>query len=265
MRHFGKNKLFFFLIKMVFYKKYGRKRYVRRNKALSTSRIFGKTGAKSQAKQIYALRKSVNRLNRRFKPEIKTLTTQATGFTFTNETASGTYKSFPGTAPTQGDGRTNRDGDKIFVKNLTWYFTFEYYDDYDPTQPSLDSAGAMIRIIIGQYKENRSGLTVPTPDDVISNYSGTGANYTHNIVSPLKPNITETYRILKDYKCKITESNNQKMFKLSVKPGTYRFDDANKFNNVWCLIVVSGLHWDSTVHRQYVKGTFSDKIAFVDY
>ena len=60
------------------YKKYARKtgykigykkRYYRRKSALKKSNIFGKKTAKSQAKQIYALNKKVNRIYRNTAPE----------------------------------------------------------------------------------------------------------------------------------------------------------------------------------------------------
>ena len=50
----------------------------RGNRTLSTRRIFNNKSAKAQAAQIYALRKSVNRVRRQCKPEVKVQYTQQT-------------------------------------------------------------------------------------------------------------------------------------------------------------------------------------------
>lgn len=251
---------------MVFYRRYGRKRYLRRNKALSTSRIFGKTGAKSQAKQIYALRKNISRLNRITSTNIKTFTGAASAFTFDNQAGTGVFKSYGGPNIYAGDGDNQRIGNYLSPMGLTWYFTFEYYSTLNNIQsPQPDSEGAMIRILILQSKTPISPATTLHPNDVIANYSATGANYTHNTISPLKPNLTENYKVLKDVKTTITAYNNQKQFKLKVKPDAYRFTDDGNFNNVMCLIVISGLHWDPSINfYQYVKGTFSSKLVWRD-
>ena len=59
---------------MVYKKRYyKKKRYYSKKRTLKKSTIFGKKSAKSQAKQIYALNKKVNAIQKYTKPEIQTL------------------------------------------------------------------------------------------------------------------------------------------------------------------------------------------------
>lgn len=247
---------------------YSRRRYsraARNRKALTNKRIYGSRGAKSQAVQIAALRNRINYFAKRNKPEVHMKYSGATFKRFTNEATSNTYACYPGVYPELGDGDNSRAGDFVRVKSLTWYFTFEYLFGIPGTQALPDSEGATIRIIIGQYKHLVSGSTILTdPGVIIQNYSGTGAEYTHNVISPLKNGVTEDYRILKDKRFTITRDSNQKIFKLKVKPRNYRWNSSAHLNNSFCMVVVSGLHWDSSRFVQYVDMTVSDKIVFTD-
>ena len=247
---------------------YSRRRYsraARNRKALTNKRIYGSRGAKAQASQIAALRNRLNFFAKRNKPETKCKYSGASHVRFTNEASSGTWKFYPGTAPVPGDGDDSRSGDFIRVKSLTWYFTFEYLFGIPGAASLPDSEGATIRIILGQFRHPvASNTVISTPGALIQDYGRTGASYTHNSIAPLKNGVTDDYRILKDKRFTITRDNNQKLFKLKVKPRNYRWNSQAYFQNCFCFICVSGLHWDTTSFVQYVDATVSDKIVYSD-
>ena len=246
---------------------YRRKRSyrTRRGGALSARRVYSRTSARAQASQIMKLNRKINSLYRRFKPETKVILTPATQHTYTNETASATYRCYPSANIEPGTSDQGRIGNFVRVKSLTWYFTFEYRDTKQSTGVLPDSEGCPFRIIIGQYKRPVSPTAVPTAAEVIDRYASTGGQYTHNVVSPLSTNITATHKILTDRKFTITADSNQKLIRIRVKPDNFRFDSDGNFNNVWVMIVASGLHWDmSTSFMQYLSATISNKVVYTD-
>ena len=110
---------------MAYRRRYRRRSY--RRKALSNRAVYGKTGAKSQARQIATLRNRLNYFARRNRPEIKHKFSGSSSFTFDNSVATNTWKCYPGVNVEGGNGDSQRIGNYIKVKSLTWYFTFEYY------------------------------------------------------------------------------------------------------------------------------------------
>lgn len=251
---------------MAYGRKYSRRRgYRRYRRTLSNRNVFGKTGAKSQARQIARLRNRVNYVARTCRPEIKQRYSGPSEFTFSNSATSSTWKAYPGIAPVLGTGDNERIGDFVRVKSLTWNFTFEYFDDRPATDSNPDSAGAMIRILILQWKQQAGVSSITEPQNVIQGYGSTGAEYTHNAVAPLKEGLTERFRILADRRFSITQSKNQIMKRIRVKPSNYRINQtAGTINNTFAMILVSGLHWDDSLYTQYVKGSFSDKVVYTD-
>lgn len=244
-----------------------RRRYRRRSsrrKALSNRTVYGKTGAKSQARQIATLRNRLNYFARRNRPELKTKFSGSSTFTFDNDSTSNTWKVYPGIQPAVGTNNDQRIGDYIKVKSLTWYFTFEYFHNTPGTVAPPDSFGGMIRVIILQYKKPIGTTSVPNSRGaVLEDWSDSGSSYTHQSIVPLKTGITEEFRVLADRKYTITNDKNQLIKKITVKPSNYRYTKSGEVNNVVCMIITSGLHYDTT-YTQYIKGTFSDKIVYTD-
>lgn len=248
---------------------YGRKRYNyrrrRSSRNLRNSYIYGNKTAKAQAKQIATLRNRINYFARINRPEIKSKFSGSSAFTFDNSAVSNTWKVYPGVSPEAGTGNDQRTGDFIRVKSLTWYFTFEYYHDIPGTSMVPDSRGAMIRVILLQYKNPFAPTSVPNSRDLfLENWSDSGSAYTQQSIVPLRTGITEQFRVLADRKWTITDDKNQLIKKVTIKPNNYRYMTDGRLNNVVCCVLVSGLHWDSSVYTQYVKGTFSDKIVYTD-
>lgn len=247
---------------------YVRKSIYRRRRSSRNLRnryIYGNKTASAQAKQIATLRNRLNYFARANRPEIKTKFSGASEFTFSNSSTSQVYQCYPGVSPDNGVKNYEKIGDYIRVKSLTWNLTFEYFDDRPGDQSNPDSRGAMIRVLCLQWKIPTAPTNITTPENVLENYGTTGANYTHNILTPLKPGITENFHILADRRYIITEDKNQLFKQIKIKPHNYRFDrNGTNFNNVICMVVISGLHWDSSLYTQYVKGSFSDKLVYTD-
>nr|QTE03432.1 MAG: capsid protein [Syrmaticus ellioti CRESS-DNA-virus sp.] len=243
-------------------RRYRRRRSTRPSR-LSTRNIFSNRSARSQANQIYALRRRVSALANRTRPQTFVVSTGASTFQYSNKLLSEVYKTYPGIQPTHGDKDNQSRGDFIRVKSLTWYFTFEYYNTMKDIVSNPDSLGATIRIIVGQFKRPVSWTTVPLPQDIISNFTNSGADYTQLPVAPLVNGITTYTSILADKSYTITYNRNQLLKKIRVRPRNYRYDEDGNVNNCWVLIVVSGLHNDTEI-TEYVQGTVSDKLVYTN-
>lgn len=237
-----------------------RRSYKRRYNRLSTRRIFGRTSAKSQASQIATLRNRVSKVYKACRPEIKVRYNNATTFTFDSQTLLNTYKSWFITMPSLGSSDNQRIGDKIYVKNIQLNFTFEYYNSSTTGYHNSESAGTTMRIIVGKYKEIKDN--VPSIEGVLQESSNTGAAYTNQAVVPLKNEQSAYSKILLDKRFTITTNNNQKIMRLNIRPGTIRFRDIDA-NAIWVMVVSAGLHNDNNF-SEFVKGTFSNKVAFTD-
>ncbi len=246
---------------MAYYAARRNRRYNRRrNSRLSTRRIYSRTSAKSQASQIATLRNRVSKVYKACRPEIKVKYNQATSFTFDSQTLLNTYTAWIPELPALGSDDNNRIGDKIYVKNIQLNFTFEYYNSSTTGYHNSESAGTTMRIIVGKYKEAKG--SVPNISGVLQESSNTGSAYTNQAIVPLKNEQSLYSKILLDKRFTITTNNNQKIMRLNIRPGTIRFRD-NEANSIWVMVVSAGLHNDSNF-SEFVKGTFSSKIAFTD-
>ena len=241
------------------------RRYNRRyNSRLSNRRVFGRTSAKSQASQIATLRNRINKVYKSCKPEIKTVVTSAETINYTSETTSSYYRFYPITNPDLGTGDGERIGNKIKVINGVLYLSCEYFNSSETGYHNSESSGCQVRIIIGQYKNARTKLSIPAIGDVFEFPGNTGPNYTQMAISPLKEGISNAVAILKDYRFIMTSDRNQKMLKIPFKPVIpYVYNADGSFPNCWAGIIVTGLHFD-TNFTETVKITVSDKLVFTD-
>lgn len=246
--------------------RYSNRRYKRRNykrKALSTSRIFSKTSAKNQAKQIFALKKSVNTLNKRFRPEIYTHHIDATSKTFTNSSFGASYWASYYQWPTNGTGDENKRGDKIYLKNMQLNFTFEYHNNSNTAYHSGESSGCPVRIIILKSKEPVSA-TVPDISDVLLYSNYTGVEYTQRAVSPYVHGITDKYKLLYNRVFYLNPTYNQKAMRIFLKPGLIQWQTSSIATHIFMLVAPCGLHSDADF-TESIEMTMSGKIAYVDY
>lgn len=248
--------------------KYYRKKYSRRNyrrKTLSTSRIFSKTGAKSQAKQIYALKRSVSSLKKRFKPEIYTnqLSSVFTK-TFTNATLSDSFWKGYYAWPSDGAGEGQKRGDKIYVKSLQFNFTFEYYNNSDTAYHNSESSGCPVRIIVLKSKNPIDPNSHGNLSDILQ-YSGySGAEYTQRAVSPYVHGITDQFKIMYNKVFYMNPTQNQKALRIFLKPGLIQWETSGIVNHVFVYVCPCGLHSDLNF-TETIQMTMSGKIAYLDY
>lgn len=247
------------------YGRYRRRRYTSRSRrTLSNRNIFGKTRSKAQARQIASLRNRVNKVYRICKPEIKTIVTSAETFSYTSESTSSYYKFYPITSPTLGTGDKERIGNAIRVINGVLYLSCEYFNSSATGYHNTESSGAQVRVIIAQWTSAHTPAQVPSIQSIFEFPGNVGANYTQMALSPLKEGITNSNRILKDFRFTLTTDRNQKMLKVPFKPRVpYVFDDSGNFPNTWVCILVTGLHYDQDF-TETVKITASDKLVFTD-
>ena len=158
-----------------------RRRYSKRkyNRKLSSRNIFGNRGAKSQANQIYALKRRINRVSRICRPEVKQYLPGAGNYTFSNSIASSNYRILYGEGPSKGTGSENRVGNKINMIRYKMNCYFEYYNNAQTGYHNSESSGACIRIVLLQRKDSTAAYNESIdPSEIIANYSTTGAGYT---------------------------------------------------------------------------------------
>ena len=194
------------------YKSNGKYTYKGRKyrKHLSTRRIFGDTSNKAQAKQIAALRKSVSRVFKYCRPEVKELAQS----TFSNKLL-GQYFSSAGSPPTVSDsiqtipmptlgtGDNQRVGNVIRLLPIKFRMALQYREVYGTAEgstiwniPELPSHGMQVRVVAIQAKSALG--EIPTIRDILENYpvSSDYLDTMSNMVQQFKNGITGRFHIL---------------------------------------------------------------------
>lgn len=247
---------------------YARRRRTMRKRstrsALSARRIYGHTSARNQANQINALRKSINKINRRFKPEIYTHHNQVVSKEFSNSSFSDSYWSGYYEWPANGTGDENKRGDKIWCKNMQLNFTFEYFNSSNTGYHDSESSGCPVRVIVLKTKQTCLPSDIPTLNDVLLYSSQAGDEYTQRAVSPYVHGITDKYHILTSKVFYMTPTKNQKVLRIFLKPGLIQWESGSIANHVFIYVAPCGLHSDVNFTEK-IKMTLSKKIAFIDY
>lgn len=246
---------------------YGRRtfrRRVRRGRQLSTRRIFSKTSAKSQAKQIYALRKRVSALARTTRPELKVKDSSISSFDLHNAAWADSYKSYILQWPGQGDGVDQRTGTAFRVKNLMIRLNLEYYNDSDTGYHAGESAGTPVRIIVirtvGPVLSN-----FDTSLDTLLQHSGySGGDYTARSISPFKRSVTQQFKIVVDKLVNLTSDKNQRSVFISVgKNKQIDFNVNGQAVHYLLYVAPAGLHYDSDF-KEHVSGVMVYRITYTD-
>uniref|UniRef100_A0AAU8H8H1 Cap n=1 Tax=CRESS DNA virus TaxID=3138951 RepID=A0AAU8H8H1_9VIRU len=253
-------------------RRYGRRRGTR---TLSTKSIFSSRSARSQANQIYALRRRVARIGRQLRPDIKVAVTTLTSATLNNSAFSSTYQGDWHLSRSHGLNDDQRIGDKIYLKSFTYYGNFEYSNNFGSDTTTLEARGGVVRIVVLQLKTvNDFGATV-APSSIIEQYTNSGAGYDLNAVAPLSTGLTKSWAVLRDMRFRLTHDNPIKQLRLKVTPkwrairydgltpsGTPAASDAPN-HGIYIFVCVGGLHWQTTEYEQVVlssrvKYTFTD-------
>nr|QRV62012.1 putative capsid protein [ssDNA virus sp.] len=249
------------------YGRYRRRRsYRRRRRSLSNRNVFVKTSAKAQARQIAALRNRINSVYRRTKPEIKNVVGSSISTTFSSDVITKIWLTGILPRPTPNSGSDHGIiGNYCKVLSLQLNGSFEYYNTSQTGYHNSESSGCQMRIIILQRKTPEDIATSYDLGDFIPNASNTGAEYSTMAVKPLQTGITEKWDVLYDKRYVLTSDNNQKMFRIKVRPKPYRFNAENNdiFNYVRFVVVSSGLHYDSNF-TEYVEMCQMSKLSYTD-
>lgn len=240
---------------------HGRRRHSR--SVLSTRNVFSRTSAKSQAMQIYALRKKVAKINRKLKPDIKVLSGSPRVTEFTSNALANIWDGFGIIQPAVGDGNNERIGDKIYEKSLQVQMYLEYYNSSDTGYHDGESAGCTVRVFVVQHKSKGNWNSTYDLSTFLENPSTSGGAYNILPIKPFAPNVTQDWNILYNKVFTMTSTRNQKLLKFSVKPGTIRFDDDGLHNFIKVYTVVSGLHYDADF-TEYVGSTVNCKLVYTD-
>ena len=216
---------------MVLYakRKFLRKNY-RTNRALSTRRIFNNKSAKSQAKQIYALRRTINSVRKQCQPEVKICRSSIDnrGLALSSTALPGTdnYSAFSHPLPNVGNSDSTRIGNKIKLVNPKIFIGLQYREPLKSSMSyytsTLDTHGIQVRLIAVQSKVSHS--TAPVLSDILQN-----VNFSSQIESmmmmrePFQIGITSRYNIVLDRRMTVNLDNPTKSFRITLKP---------KFNNI---------------------------------
>lgn len=193
-----KEKYFFFFHKMAYY----RKRYVSRHRArrtLSNYRIATRTSAKAQSRQIYALKRRINYIQRRTKPEIMITRRTAApitsgseidsvtgGFQFTYGSESKYY--FLPQLPevtTESNAAEGVSSPNRFARLLSFKLTGSL--NYENT-PAITATPYALRIVILQTRETRA--TDLASDDVFLD--------SNPVFNALQTGLARTAKVLSD-------------------------------------------------------------------
>lgn len=183
----------------------------RGNRTLSTRRIFNNKGAKAQAKQIYALRKSINRVARKCRPEVKVVESSIRIDEFTSTTSgdepslvNNMWRRTQVALPVRGDGDNQFIGNLITYLPITWFVNAQYGRKTNSSNgiPYYnmvnEGTGACMRLVAVQTK--RSLNSAPTPSDLFplfENYPNWQTTIS-NMNCPYRNGITNDWNILYD-------------------------------------------------------------------
>lgn len=232
-------------------------------KRLSKTSVLTRTNATDQAKQILALRSSINSLNKRFKPEVKKIGFPSTSFSLDSQMLSSSYQAYSATLPSLGTEDYQRIADKVYAKKITWYLNMEYYNTSETGYHNSESAGTAVRVFVVQSKNNIAGA-IPALSEFLEYATYTGAEYTLRAVSPFKNGITGNWKILYDKVFYLTTTKNQKVMKVSVNPGVLRWDADGGVSRTLIYICPAGLHNDANF-TEYVHGSVGGKMVYTDF
>lgn len=246
---------------------YRKKKYAR--KTLSNKNVYGNKSAKSQARQIAALRNRINTVYNRCKPEIMWKSDGTKAWTFSNRseaTGGYEYKIWGDASLDIGNGNNDQQGSGDFIRSvsLSYYIAGEYSDNI-ATLASNEGRGCVLRFIVVQRKYPIASANPPSIDEIVDGYVSSGQAYELNSVRSLTRGITEKFNVLCDRKFIFTQNKNQLAKRFRVKcPMNLRYAaGSSDYNRVYCIMLATGLRWDSTETYE-AKVAIESKYVYTD-
>lgn len=184
---------------------YYRKRYYRRRnarKALSNYSIATKTGAKSQARQIYYLRKRISKIQRLTKPEIVTIQRNSSKINLISGQGSVTWIVGTGTTsgviqPDLGPINNNVIGDvsSAVPNNFARLNSLRILGNMQYNAVSNTSVPVNLRLVIVQLRSSRQ--TTLSASDIFTSGSSSEDNFSA-VFGPLQTGLSRTCKVLSD-------------------------------------------------------------------
>lgn len=254
---------------MVRYARRYRRRYARRYRkrsTLSTSRILTRKSATSQAFQIRALNRKVNRVMKQCKPEVKVNIGNAIDTHFTNSWTDSVDQQFTAPYITVGSNDDQRVGGKIRRQDI-YKLSFDYLQvEAGDTRTAGDSGG--VRVILLRFKNSVPVNTTLYLQYVLRDYTSSllQSNY-YNIQNyPLARNIGGDFYVDCDRLITLTKQNCRKQIKVKTPFYTCTYDDdenQSSCNHSLLVLISFGLIADSSVAKDirvsgYRKTVFTD-------
>nr|WDW25918.1 MAG: putative capsid protein [Canine stool-associated circular virus]WDW25920.1 MAG: putative capsid protein [Canine stool-associated circular virus] len=183
-----------------------RRRYSRSRKgALSNYRIATRTSARAQATQIYSLKRRINAIQRRTRPEIQVNYTAGTLVTNSSTTAQsyvwGSSAYIPNLGAAVAETSTSPQNNFARLQSWTGYFTASYSSITATTQP------VSFRLLVVQTRATRAEAFQFA--DLFNFVQGSGADLNNAIANttaltafsgPLKEGLARTAKVLCDRK-----------------------------------------------------------------
>lgn len=178
----------------------------RSSRALSTRRIFNNKSAKAQAKQIYALRKSVNSVRRQCRPEIKEFVSAQNTIkaaAYTSADVNQTYFKLEVPFPQAGTGDEQRIGNMVKIYPVKLYLNGLYRmitnsSSGIPLYNVISSKGCGMRVVAIQNKiASNISPSITSIFDTFETSTNTVLTMA-NLNNPFKRGITANYNILYD-------------------------------------------------------------------
>lgn len=235
------------------YRRYGGRRGRR---VLSNRNVYGKTSAKSQARQIAALRSRVNRVFRNTRKEIRNYQETFTQ-TFTNSSISSVYDTFSLTDEFMS-GQWTR------LRGLSINGILEYGDNRE-AYPGVDiTRSGSVRIIVYQTLQSRNA---ETGVQSLVEIGSVGDDYELNTTRPLKDGVSSFVKILADRVYTLSNQVPQKRVHISLRRLLNlhkETTDNYARGSISIGVITSGLHWTSGGYTEQIKATLIAKQVYTE-
>lgn len=230
----------------------------RYRKHLATRNIFAHKGSKAQAKQIYALRKSIKKVAKMCKPEVKLVESPIKVDEFTATTSgdepalvNNMWRRTQVALPVPGVGDSQCIGNLITYLPITWFINAQYGRKTNSSNgiPYYnlvnEGTGACMRLIAIQTK--RSLNSAPSPTDLFplfENYPNWQTTIS-NMNCPYRNGITNDWNILYDKVKYINQDRPVYNKRLKIKPAdrSVTWEEGFTFpkGTIWLFVICAGL------------------------